>query len=581
MKNGNKKIRLYMNKQLKKYTTILFLSATFAFAQDYNSNQSQVDDKGAEAVQAAQDSPIQAPKVKIESSSRVLKNYLKDRLKIQIRGYDSKKNRIVVIGSAGENLTPSQMQGESFVDLRSMLAVEAQLKAKAQIIESIMSKMSASQILDMPGNPIAKQLGDRKKALEAKIKAADDNVRALRGLIAQSQGALDEAIINELNGITVGDRFGALMDAIITKVDESYNKQDITDEKKAKIENIRNSLHETRSLYAAAEKEKAEVNQEAEKIHGKLKKSVKSSVEKMAEMPIFGAVVLATTESYNNKIYEVSVATAWSSKLEKASRSILLGKKENLNPKPNKKSFDEWVNSIDLSTTFGTRQYLANDGKRYYVGIVATGYDIDDYDSLDEARDFSDLFAEQECVLSLYSEMKSYKNVEKIARNVEKSDGTTETEVLKSIAKNMRSEVKDLSISGLSIVRSEDEVIHPISGKTMYVSVAAIDSDLAAKSQEFMTESYATLKELNYDQSYKEGLYSGMKDEADASKNDPNAYSKGYGEGRQGVSDSYNNRQEEPGAVKMKNLGSNSGVQSGAGVQTGSFVGGADVDDDF
>jgi hypothetical protein len=436
----------------------------------------------------------------------------------------------------------------------------------------------------MPGNEIADQLKGRKEATDAKMKAANDKVEAMRSLIAKSQGALDQAIIDDLNGISVNDRFGALLDGIIKRVDETYNKEDLSADKKARILKLKEQMIQSRDLFVEAEQERTAVMEEAKKIHGDVKKKVKNSANKQAEMPIYGAVVLATTESYDNNIYRVSVAMAWSPKLEKNARSILLGKKENLTPKPNKNSFEDWVYSIDLSTTFGTRQYLASDGKRYYVGIVANSYDPNDYDTLDEARDFSDLFAEQECVLSLFSQMSSQKTAEKLALTIELDDKRTETEILKSRSKTMRAEIKDMSISGLTIVRSEEGVIHPISGQMMYVAVAAVDSDLAAKSQEFMTEAYATLKEVNEDQSFKKGLYSGMKDEAAASKNDPKAMAEGYEQGSQRVQSSVSQRkaQEKPKntyiAPSKESASSNN--QSG-NVQTGTYIGGADVDDDF
>ena len=575
---------------MKYILPILLLGASFAYAQDYSSaagaGGSTNSDGGLDAVIAAQDTPIAVADVNVTSSSKALKDYLEDKLNIKTTGYSSAKNRIVQIGSAGFNATREELVSEEFIDQRSMLVVEAQLNAKAKIIEAILSKMSASQILDVPGNPIDKQIAAEKAKYNKVLGEANVKVAEMKAFLNQNKASLDQAIIDEVNGITMGDRFAAFADGIIKKVDETYQKEDITADKLERIEELKERLTIAVKMHQQAELERNKMLEKAKAIHGDIKKSVTSKASKLAEMPIFGAVTLATTESYDNKKYEVSVAVAWSPKLEMSSRAIMMGKKVEAAPRPTKLSFDEWVNAIDLSTTFGTRQYLANDGKRYFVGIVATGYDPDDYDTLDEARDFSDMFAEQECVLSLFSEMRSQKEVETRRAQYVNADDETAEKLFKSSSKNIRAEIEGISISGLSVVRSEEEIIHPISGQTMYVAVAAIDSDLAAASEQFMTEAYATLKELNVDQSYKDGLYSGMKDEAAASKNDRKAKAEGYNAGRSGVSKEYNARKE---AEKPKQSASvyiapeksaprNVNVRQ---VNAGTYVGGVDVDDDF
>lgn len=569
---------------------ILLLGASFAHAQDYpnasGAGDSANSDGGLDAVIAAQDAPLVAADVNVVSSSKALKNYLKDKLNIQTTGFSSAKNRIVQVGSAGFNATREELVSEEFIDQRSMLVVEAQLYAKAKIIESILSEMSASQILDVPGNPIENQIAAEKAEYSKKLNAANAKVAEMKAFLSQNKDSLDQAIIDEGNGITTVDRLAVFADAIIKKVDETYQKEDIAADKLERIEELNERLKIAVEMHNQAEVEREKMLKKAEAIHGEIKKSVTSKAAKLAEMPIFGAVTLATTESYDNKKYEVSVATAWSPKLEMSSRAIMLGKKVEAAPRPSKLSFDEWVNAIDLSTTFGTRQYLANDGKRYFVGIVATGYDPDDYDTLDEARDFSDMFAEQECVLSLFSEMRSQKEVEKRRAQYVNADGETAEKLFKSSSKNIRAEIQGISISGLTVVRSEEEIIHPISGQTMYVAVAAIDSDLAAASKQFMTEANATLKELNIDQSYKDGLYSGMKEEAAASKNDRKANAEGYNAGRSGVAKEYNDRKEAEKPKQStsvyiapeKSAPRNVNVRQ---VNAGTYVGGADVDDDF
>ena len=64
------------------------------------------------------------------------------------------------------------------------------LKAKSKIIEQIMSKMSGSRILDVPGNPIAKQLEKEQKEMRKQLLAAQEELAKLEADLKYNEGFL-------------------------------------------------------------------------------------------------------------------------------------------------------------------------------------------------------------------------------------------------------------------------------------------------------------------------------------------------------------------------------------------------------
>jgi hypothetical protein len=94
-----------------------------------------------------------------------------------------------------------------------------------------------------------------------------------------------------------------------------------------------------------------------------------------------------------------------------------------------------------------------------------------------------------------------------------------------------------------------------------------------------MSETFATLREINASQSFMKGEVEGMKAKANETKDDPNMYKKGYGQGQQAVQNNYNDRNFDP-SNSGANQNSNSSSQSTQGEASGTW-GDDTVDDDF
>jgi len=196
------------------------------------------------------------------------------------------------------------------------------------------------------------------------------------------------------------------------------------------------------------------------------------------------------------------------------------------------------------------------------------------------------MWAKQAAILSLKSSVESVKTAERLKRDIRGSDGKTESVILKDFSADIRESVKDLTIRGLETLRIE-ETVHEPTGKNIIVAVANVNSALAVKASGIMKDLYATLKEVNADQSFIKGEEAGMKAEAAKTLNNKKIFNAGVASGSEKVAAEYDDRasdratmrnnQSEEAQTPAANVDSDSSGES----QSGSWAGDTDVDDDF
>ena len=90
----------------------------------------------AEIVEAQNAAP--APNRTSANARNSARQWIRDKKFKQ--GWDPDKNRMIVVGNAGANIGPGEM--EDFIDIRNSLYVEAELQAKARIIETYLGGFS-------------------------------------------------------------------------------------------------------------------------------------------------------------------------------------------------------------------------------------------------------------------------------------------------------------------------------------------------------------------------------------------------------------------------------------------------------
>ena len=481
--------------------------------------------------------------------------------------WDNDKNRIMVIGAAGITM---DKYDPDFLAKRQSLVTESILTAKAQIIESFVTTASASNVLTTPGNPIAKQLEAEQRQLRQIEKDALDNLTRAQAEVTDLMAAVDKQSADELKGITVGDRFGALLDASIKRLDESFDSSQISDEKKRRLDELKLRLEKAERL----KKEKKTLLQEVEtkiaELQGSIKQEQKSTMETLSEMPLFGATVLTQIESYNDLTgaYELASLVAWSPRLEAEAQTILL--RGQIEASPRSRTIDEWLDIQDLSVMVGPRRYISSDGVANFMGIAAIEYDYNDPGSYSMKEAEVELWAKQLALLSLTADVTSYQKAEQLRQDTIGADGKTQSRVLSDFTRELSESVENITISGLEILRIE-ETVHPSSGKDIIVAVASINSKLASQANQLMSDTYAVLKEINADQSFQAGFRAGLVEEANSTKNDPNAFNQGFAQGRNSVNSasSQSNKKIAPEDIQKKEE------------KSGLWKGDKDIDDGF
>lgn len=553
----------------------LFIAAPNAFSED----------GGNAAVAEFQNGNVEAPRgLSPSQKAGTVLRQLARKKGFKVGGWDDQKNRIMVIKQVGEEI---DAYDPDFLQKREALAIEASLLAKANIIESFTTNASAENILSVPGNPIAKQLEAEQKQIKDMEAQAEKFYRQAQSETTALISAYDEARADELRGITVGDRLNALLEATVKKLDETFDTQQITDDKKQRLEDIKLRLSKAQQIEEDKRSLLEEVQKKIAELQGQVKKETRSAIETTSSMPLFGATTLMQVESYDDLRGQYTIASlvVWSPKLEQEARGILMrgGKGK---PRKNKISLDDWLDKQNLSSMVGARRYLANDGSTNFMGISAVEYDPDDMGSYSMLEEEAILWAKQAAILSLKSSVESVKSAERLKRDIRGADGKIESKLLKDFSANIQESVKNLTIRGLETLRIE-ETVHNPTGKNIIVAVANVNSALAVKASGIMKDMYATLKEVNADQSFIKGEEAGMKAEANKTLNNRAIYNAGAASGANQVASEYDSRADDRASMKRdqgqqeeESVTEGSSDSSGNS-QSGSWVGDVEVDDDF
>lgn len=430
------------------------------------------------------------------------------------KGYDEEADRIIVTDYIEFDVKNPKVSSD-FIDERKERMTELLLKAKSKIIEMIMSKMSGSRILDVPGNPIAKQLEKENAEMNKALAAAKDDLAKLDANLADALARRDGVTPSELVAVISSWFTSAEKENIAEKFDA--DKKERYDNAKADFE-------------AAAAKYK-ELAEKAEAMKGTIQKEMKTSLSRVSEMPIYGCTVLQQADSISEKNgrykYQIAIVYSWSGEMMKAAGEILKGQAVKFNP--GKKSMKEWIASKAqkgaLSSWVGPRQYIDNQGNMWFLGIACSPVD-DDSDANDANREMAELEAASEVMFSLYSDATSSKTLNKLTRVKVGANGEKETQVLKDYSKTQGESFKDIQISGNAELWS-GILKHEPSGIDMNVVVYGVNSGSVKALKDIQTRSVALGIEVNTYQEQERGRQQALKQTFDASKTNPAARKEG------------------------------------------------------
>ena len=519
------------------------LAASVIFAQDFGAAaDAAIAELGPEVGQGASVEAVNTAAEEAvgegELSARERIDEYFDSKEDWIQGYDEDNDRILIKEFIEFDIRNPEVSTD-FLDLRVEKISELTLNAKAKIIETIMSKMSAERVLSVPGNPIAKQLEKEMKEIDKQIEVSRKQVLAMDAKLAEAAKSRSSVSTFEWMRFIAKWFNKAEADNYVAQLDA--DKQERYKNAKADFD-------------AAAQNYEA-IKEKAEELKGSIAKEMKTSASKIAEMPIYGCTILQQAESITEKNgryeYEIAIIMCWSMEMQEAAGAILKG--EEMKFTPGKRSVNEWLRKKAeigaLAQWVGPRQFIDNKGNMWFIGISCAPVS-DDADEAEEARGIAELEADMQARFSLYADVSSAKTANKLTRTVRSgADGEATTKVYKDYSKNLREAIQDISISGMTQLGSY-RVEHAPSGLPLEVVVYGINSGSPKALKEIQTKAVALGIEVNTAQEFERGRQAQLKKTFEESKNNPAARAAGAAAAKQDVQEEAKKRAERRAARK-------------------------------
>ncbi len=548
---------------------VLALIAGVSLAQGDNQpaqSAAQVgNDGGVEAVREAQASQMQPATRKRVSARKQLKDMM--RARGWKERWDEKRGRTIVVESADfKSVDPAT--DDAFFVKREMAAKKAILSAKVAVIFQINQEMSAEDLFDMPGTDVNKELGAEREAVLTQLSEQQEAV-------AKLLDSVDQADARVLRGTPLSARLDDLLSAAIKKLDEHYDKNQHDEKAVARLAELK-AQHET------AVRKLDELYKKAESLQDTVRERQESAVTTMAKMPLYGATVIAQTESWNEEsgVYEVAVMLCWSLDLERAARAVVTGEDFKLEADPDGIDIDSWIDKQVPACMVGPRQFVDKEGNRWFLGIAARGYD----DSMSSSarrknKSIAELYAQQMATFCVWADVESYKQA-KTSMETRGDDRRDVNVVAESLAEKLTQSFQNKTVRGLQKLYS-DEVESPITGTTIYVAIYGLNASAAKDALESEKINYATKVMDSHYQTVERGRNAANAAAVRASENRQEGFNRGFREQAGTIDGELQARQ--PAAAKTGKLADDTpAVQRKRGKSTGGVFGGdADIKDDF
>ena len=452
----------------------------------------------------------------------------------------------------------------------------ALLNAKANIIKTIRQKITAEQAVRTPvsGLSIDEKIDMQAQSLRNELAELSAETEVLGAEYeALTAAVLTSATSENLQGLTTEDRVNSFFDAAIRKLDEAYDPATSEAEKKAKFEELKAELTVKRASFINSVNKLGDLERDLSNIQNQT--ISETSVQSLSSMPLYGAATVKHLECYDaeeRSIYTM-VKVIWTPGLHEQARAILLN--EDIDLAPGAKSFDDHIYDLDLTQLLGSYRYIDNEGTPWFYSVRSADYTIGNPSTIE---DRTNLFAAGQAVLAVYAEVSTSSDAKAAVAN---SESARTTVTATQFSQQQSQKAQDLNIFGLTNARSEI-AISPITGREEYISVAAINMKAAHSAPDAMASLYATLREVNSDQSYRDGLIQAMADEAESTKNDSRARAEGYSDGRNNVQEISDERarNSEP-AASVEPAGNIEAEQEPGRAESSTSFSSQAVEDDF
>ena len=204
---------------------------------------------------------------------------------------------------------------------------------------------------------------------------------------------------------------------------------------------------------------------------GETVQTTKSVVDIFSKQILHGCTILHVEESYEKGIYSVAVAVAWSEKLEKAARAALAGDGPKTTAEQDEAEWAAWAARTDFVKRIGPAQFTDSHGVYRYAGVGCVDVEGKKGKAILDARRVAEEKAKQALAYSLWADTVAHTHAVTILKERASSDGET-ADVSEDFVARVSQACKR------NIIKRDvfkGKVVHPLTGRTMYVHVAGID----------------------------------------------------------------------------------------------------------
>ena len=529
------------------------VSASMLVAQEMAEAELVAETDQGEAI-AAQcvDTTEEAPANEFVSAADLVSQALEERGLFE--GYDPEKNATIQIGTAQIKIE-DPANDKTFMTVRTLKAAEAYLAAKVAIIQSINTDFSAMDRATMTYQ-------DGKDEVQEAYEAKMAELEATKALLVEKFAQFNEAEANALEGVTIGDRFGAILEGIAKRLDSAFSSEKILAEKRALRDEIAAQVELLTSQYV-------ELKKQADAMPKVPDNEIESAAQAFAKMPLLGSTVLTQAESWDatEKIYSVSMAVVWSPKLQAVAEALTTGQevaagKGGIAPK-------DWIKKQDLAVMVGPRSFTDPSGKKVFVGIAAADL-TGPVSQMASKKRLADMNARKAVAFSLTSDVQSAETARQVLREYGDKKAVME-EMTTALQQKC-----DINLQGCMKLTSK-ELKHPITGRKTYVSVFYVDPQLNKNAQDLLEKAYSAAGRQTKATQYRRGRHAGAEAALDKTRKSKAEFNRGKAEVEKTVTEEIN---AKPKSVSRGAAGSKRTAAEGKS-QGGSFSNANDVDMDF
>lgn len=452
---------------------------------------------------------------------------------------------------------------------RRILVSEASLNAKKDFIEFIRTDMSAEDIIVQPETPFSTEFDQLVEDTQNQVLDAMD-------AYSQALANVDELSAKKIDNIEYDMIAKEGINAVFKK--QGIEIDIVAIEAKAgkiKAEHIE-ALKKAKAALDEGQANIDNIKSELAKIKGKKLKENISVVETLSQMNVVGLFPVANFESWNGEGYSTTIIAVWSTEEEKRARALFAGEKVAFEPTDIK--LTDYLNKQDWSSAQGVRKVVDNAGNFWLLSISAAQIKGSSGSQMNRTKGMAQLNAKKQLAFALYSDAKSKeKAMEKMQEIAGKNRDDIETQTAESFSKELSQSIENLQIQGMS-EKFGKELIHPISGQKIYVSIVGISNKSVAKAKLMEVSQARATRAMIKENDKSKGIKVGIQKAITETKNDKSSFNKGVEKGYSDVNKPASNKSSvsgsnsKPASGDKKTEGkSKAGSFSGGGVTSGAF----------